>query len=112
MTCQSKVDSTYILQQTMQMDTIVPKCSSSKRKLHPKKRSIITTNGSAIHRAKRSSTLSTSSTATNDTDLCNGVMKPCITFFGEKLHSNVNRFLQADQKKVDALIVIGTSLSV
>ena len=47
-----------------------------------------------------------------DMNLCNGVMKPGITFFGEKLGDKVRRCLQADRLKADALIVIGTSLSV
>mmetsp|Transcript_10932 Transcript_10932/g.26066 ORF Transcript_10932/g.26066 Transcript_10932/m.26066 type:complete len:371 (+) Transcript_10932:148-1260(+) len=44
--------------------------------------------------------------------LCGGVMKPAITFFGETLGDTVSRSLEADRKKVDAVIVIGTSLSV
>ena len=43
---------------------------------------------------------------------CGGLMKPGITFFGQPLQDQVGRCLQSDQKKVDALIVIGTSLSV
>mmetsp|Transcript_20787 Transcript_20787/g.31204 ORF Transcript_20787/g.31204 Transcript_20787/m.31204 type:complete len:476 (+) Transcript_20787:288-1715(+) len=43
---------------------------------------------------------------------CNGVMKPNITFFGEQLVDRVRRCLEADRKKADAVIVIGTSLSV
>lgn len=43
---------------------------------------------------------------------CNGVLKPGVTFFGESLHGNVKRSLEADRDKADALIVIGTSLSV
>lgn len=43
---------------------------------------------------------------------CHGVMKPGITFFGETLHDNVRKSLEADRDKADALIVIGTSLSV
>lgn len=43
---------------------------------------------------------------------CNGVFKPGITFFGETLGENVRRALEMDHDKVDALIVIGTSLSV
>lgn len=43
---------------------------------------------------------------------CNGVLKPGITFFGETLGENVRRALEIDHDKVDALIVIGTSLSV
>jgi NAD-dependent histone deacetylase SIR2 len=43
---------------------------------------------------------------------CNGVLKPGVTFFGEALHDTVRKSLEADRNKVDALIVIGTSLSV
>lgn len=45
-------------------------------------------------------------------DVCGGVFKPNITFFGEALQRNVNSKLESDREKVDALIVIGTSLSV
>lgn len=44
--------------------------------------------------------------------LCNGVYKPGVTFFGEALDDSVRRALESDRDKVDALIVIGTSLSV
>jgi NAD-dependent SIR2 family protein deacetylase len=43
---------------------------------------------------------------------CDGVYKPGVTFFGEALDDSVRRALEADRGKVDALIVIGTSLSV
>lgn len=43
---------------------------------------------------------------------CGGVMKPNITFFGEQLIDRVRKCLEADRKKADAVIVIGTSLSV
>lgn len=43
---------------------------------------------------------------------CNGVMKPGVTFFGEALNDTVRKSLESDRDKVDALIVIGTSLSV
>lgn len=43
---------------------------------------------------------------------CNGVLKPGITFFGEKLVDKVTRSLEQDRSKADAVIVIGTSLSV
>jgi NAD+-dependent protein deacetylase SIR2 len=43
---------------------------------------------------------------------CNGVLKPGVTFFGEALNDTVRKSLEADRNKVDALIVIGTSLSV
>ena len=44
--------------------------------------------------------------------LCCGVVKPNITFFGEKIGNDVGRKLQQDYKTADALIVMGTSLSV
>lgn len=43
---------------------------------------------------------------------CGGVIKPNITFFGEKLNNDVHKALQSDKTKVDAILVIGTSLSV
>lgn len=48
----------------------------------------------------------------NGEAVCGGVMKPGVTFFGEALHNNVKSKLASDREKVDALIVIGTSLSV
>ncbi|OBZ74073.1 NAD-dependent protein deacetylase hst1 [Grifola frondosa] len=41
-----------------------------------------------------------------------GIMKPDITFFGEKLDDVFDRSLLADRQVVDLLIVIGTSLKV
>lgn len=43
---------------------------------------------------------------------CGGILKPGVTFFGESLDKQVGRSLEIDHDKVDALIVIGTSLSV
>jgi NAD-dependent SIR2 family protein deacetylase len=43
---------------------------------------------------------------------CGGVLRPGVTFFGESLHGNVKRSLEVDRDKADALIVVGTSLSV
>ena len=43
---------------------------------------------------------------------CGGIIKPNITFFGEKLDNTISRRLEKDYKKADALIVMGTSLSV
>ena len=54
----------------------------------------------------------------NDSDLtvmqglCGGVIKPNVTFFGEKLDNIVGRSLEMDYGKADALLVMGTSLSV
>lgn len=62
-------------------------------------------------RLSRSS--STSSTpSSSKSNVCGGILKPNVTFFGQVLPDNVCRCLEADRKKVDALIVIGTSLSV
>ena len=47
-----------------------------------------------------------------DGTMCGGVMKPGVTFFGETLGDKVRRSIEADREKADALIVIGTSLSV
>ncbi|KAJ7180645.1 DHS-like NAD/FAD-binding domain-containing protein [Mycena filopes] len=41
-----------------------------------------------------------------------GIMKPDITFFGEKLTDNFEHSLIADRSEVDLLLVIGTSLKV
>ncbi|KAF4569852.1 NAD-dependent histone deacetylase sir2 [Pleurotus pulmonarius] len=41
-----------------------------------------------------------------------GIMKPDITFFGEKLTSDFDHSLEADRSQVDLLLVIGTSLKV
>jgi NAD-dependent SIR2 family protein deacetylase len=43
---------------------------------------------------------------------CGGIIKPNIIFFGEKLALNISHKLEEDYKKADALIVMGTSLSV
>lgn len=45
-------------------------------------------------------------------EVCGGVFKPGVTFFGETLNDSVRRSLESDREKVDALVVIGTSLSV
>lgn len=41
-----------------------------------------------------------------------GIMKPDITFFGEKLTDEFDRLLEEDRNRVDLLLVIGTSLKV
>ena len=43
---------------------------------------------------------------------CGGIIKPNITFFGEKLNNQVGQWLQKDCNVADALLVMGTSLSV
>ncbi|KAI6044483.1 DHS-like NAD/FAD-binding domain-containing protein [Pisolithus marmoratus] len=47
-----------------------------------------------------------------DDDIQLGIMKPDITFFGEKLNDEFDRALIEDRDKVDLLLVIGTSLKV
>lgn len=46
------------------------------------------------------------------TPLPAGIMKPDITFFGEKLSNRVDRKVFSDIKRADLVIVIGTSLKV
>lgn len=142
MTCHDKVDSSHILQHIQnhkipkcckQKKEEQQRTKNTKRKHQEQQtrtsydtnrsiQSIITKNA-AINRitpATRSLRQSTTSAklsriASNDNQnhlLCNGIMKPGITFFGEKLDSDVNRMLEADRKTADAIIVIGTSLSV
>jgi len=41
-----------------------------------------------------------------------GIMKPDITFFGEKLKDHFDHSLAADRSQVDLLLVVGTSLKV
>jgi len=52
----------------------------------------------------------------DDSDECDdlpvGVMKPDITFFGEKLTDDFDQALLDDRDRVDLLLVIGTSLKV
>ena len=43
---------------------------------------------------------------------CGGVLKPGIAFFGETLDGRVARTFEADRQRSNAVVVIGTSLSV
>ena len=43
---------------------------------------------------------------------CRGVLKPDITFFGEKIHPRVWKTLTNDARRADLVIVVGTSLQV
>jgi len=48
----------------------------------------------------------------DEPDFPPGIMKPDITFFGEKLTDNFDQALLEDRERVDLLLVIGTSLNV
>jgi NAD-dependent histone deacetylase SIR2 len=75
-------------------------------------------------RLRTSSSSSSSSSATvpsiRDDDgsyrmepgMCGGVIRPNVTFFGERLDDGVGRRLREDALVADALVVMGTSLSV
>lgn len=65
-----------------------------------------------VQRLRRSSSKISTSQPPLQQGLCNGTIKPNVTFFGEKLGNDVGRQLQKDYLKADALIVMGTSLSV
>jgi len=66
----------------------------------------------SVKRQKRTPTRSTTATTPPRSHYCGGVLKPDITFFGETLGDKVRKSLEADRQKADAVIVIGTSLSV
>lgn len=48
----------------------------------------------------------------DDTELAYGILKPDITFFGEKLPDDFDRCVFADRDEVDLVLVMGTSLKV
>ncbi|WFD39681.1 NAD-dependent histone deacetylase sir2 [Malassezia japonica] len=48
----------------------------------------------------------------DESDLAYGIMKPDITFFGEKLPDEFDRCVFADREEVDLILVMGTSLKV
>jgi len=99
-TCRHKVSSADIEQSIL--EGVVPRC----KKLAVKADKPPPSQRPESSRRKRSRPQSPEQT------FCNGVLKPGVTFFGESLHGNVKRSLEADRDKADALIVIGTSLSV
>ena len=63
-------------------------------------------------RAKGRKRRRASSDSEDDYGLAMGIMKPDITFFGEKLSDAFDHALLADRDQVDLLIVMGTSLKV
>eukprot|EP00548_Thalassiothrix_antarctica_P011315 CAMPEP_0194152266 /NCGR_PEP_ID=MMETSP0152-20130528/51629_1 /TAXON_ID=1049557 /ORGANISM="Thalassiothrix antarctica, Strain L6-D1" /LENGTH=493 /DNA_ID=CAMNT_0038856653 /DNA_START=106 /DNA_END=1584 /DNA_ORIENTATION=- len=65
-----------------------------------------------VRKTQQRSIASSSFRSAEEENCCGGVLKPNVTFFGETLQDNVRRRLETDREKADALIVIGTSLSV
>jgi len=100
-TCKHKVAAADIEQSIL--EGVVPRCKQMAAKVDTPPKPLRPESS----RRKRARPLRSS-----EKRYCNGVLRPGVTFFGESLHGNVNRSLEADRDKADALIVIGTSLSV
>ena len=62
--------------------------------------------------ARRSVKESTAKSENNVTRGCPGILKPCITFFGESISLNVMKKMKKDSKIADLVLVVGTSLQV
>lgn len=127
MKCKAKYQSSEIIASHNDVEEGVPVCHrriSKKTKIShntsaaKKKNNSIQIPPERRSTRKRSSTQSTFNTSNNfcppsvEQGCCGGIIKPNITFFGEKLDNNISRRLEEDYKKADALIVMGTSLSV
>jgi NAD-dependent SIR2 family protein deacetylase len=122
--CQAKVSASEM--ESSILKGVVPKCQEivDHRKKSPRSSPLVMREGSQRQRKRpRTDTTEVLLTATNVTTpttlvvdeavaRCGGVLKPGVTFFGEMLHDDVRKNLEADRNKADALIVIGTSLSV
>ena len=108
MTCQRKVSSEDILSAIRK--GCVPRCQAEKKS----RRNPNTCEGSSPSRPStpREASQRTKKRQRTCSNICGGVFKPAVTFFGETLNDSVRRCLEADRNKVDALVVIGTSLSV
>lgn len=106
--CQRKVSSEEIMPAIRQGS--VARCQAERKNRRNSNTSSSTSSTAASPREPLQR-LSKRPRTTSD-EVCGGVFKPGVTFFGETLNDNVRRSLEADRDKVDALIVIGTSLSV
>ncbi|KAN0061606.1 NAD-dependent histone deacetylase sir2 [Thecaphora frezii] len=84
-------------------DAADEKAAKKKRKVHGNGAS-----GASWKASKRDD----ESDGEDDEGLAYGIMKPDITFFGEKLSDDFDRALLSDRDSVDLLIVMGTSLKV
>jgi NAD-dependent SIR2 family protein deacetylase len=98
----------------------VTSSSSKNKNNHPEKAGASWRESSSTTRNRSNKRPRAASATTEDNNnssnmnaaICGGVLKPGVTFFGETLQDTVGKCLEADRDKVDALIVIGTSLSV
>eukprot|EP00986_Skeletonema_menzelii_P000573 scaffold160_cov157-Skeletonema_menzelii.AAC.30 len=122
MKCKAKYQSSEI---ASDVKAGVPVCHRRIAKKGKVSRNATKTNSIEIPPERRSSRKRTSTQSTLSNNMaekffpppvekgcCGGIIKPNITFFGEKLDNNISRRLEEDYKKADALIVMGTSLSV
>ena len=99
---------------TCQKVTESDSCKGGKKRRHSE---IHGKNESYCGRLRKRKTVNKDSTSIDQSEhlnssICGGVIKPGVTFFGEKLKDEVSKYLEHDYAKADALIVIGTSLSV
>jgi NAD-dependent SIR2 family protein deacetylase len=112
--CKRKVPSEEILPNIIQ--GTVPRCKAETKKVKRQNSNASTDSNTATRPTRSTSKGPYQRTRKRQRlscdDECGGVLKPTVTFFGESLSDSVNRSLEADREKVDALIVIGTSLSV
>lgn len=102
--CKHKVSAADIEQSIL--EGVVPRCKQPTVKVDTPPKSLRPESARIRKRARPKLSLAW------EQSHCGGVLKPGVTFFGEPLHGNVKRSLEADRDKADALIVIGTSLSV
>mmetsp|Transcript_2878 Transcript_2878/g.3262 ORF Transcript_2878/g.3262 Transcript_2878/m.3262 type:complete len:536 (+) Transcript_2878:104-1711(+) len=121
LTCGAKVSADELREEILSGN--IPYCrrvlaSRKKRKRDHEVVPVVPNKPTRIRRSRTSDSnnpnidLKTESFTNDKIRTCDGVMKPNITFFGERLVDQVTRCLEADRKKADACIVIGTSLSV
>ena len=105
-----KLSSNSSMNEVVSSKTLIPPSDSSTLSsglTSPSQRSTRTTRFSP----EKSLSKSPSAHYCNDL-ICDGLIKPGVTMFGEKLNCNVGKALESDRLKADAIIVMGTSLSV
>ncbi|TFK52026.1 SIR2-domain-containing protein [Heliocybe sulcata] len=107
--CKVKVPGIEIEQDILQRR--VPLCKACNTAV-PSPKPVAKKNGKKKGRKSGSNWDSDESDSPEEKDYPPGVMKPDITFFGEKLNDAYDRALMEDRDKVDLLIIMGTSLQV